>query len=145
MLRMNCKSVSCSHLTSHHPRPPAQAVRVVLIQYPADPRARHQAQDPDGSEIEFQADLSGLEEITRWVLSWGSKAKVLGPPELVRRVAEEVDEVRKGRGERVTATEVGIATRDAEVAEQDRTAMCLHIIADEMQKPVLDAVRASVG
>ncbi len=37
---------------------------------------------PDGSVIEFQADLSGLEEITRWVLSWGSKAKVLGPPEL---------------------------------------------------------------
>jgi predicted DNA-binding transcriptional regulator YafY len=44
----------------------------------------------DGSVIEFQADLSGLEEITRWVLSWGSKAKVLGPPELVKRVREEL-------------------------------------------------------
>jgi predicted DNA-binding transcriptional regulator YafY len=44
----------------------------------------------DGSVIEFQADLSGLEEITRWVLSWGSKAKVLGPPELKKRVREEL-------------------------------------------------------
>ncbi len=49
---------------------------------------------PDGSVIEFQADLSGLEEITRWVLSWGSKAKVLGPPELVKRVAQEVELMR---------------------------------------------------
>lgn len=45
---------------------------------------------PDGSVIEFQADLAGLEEITRWVLSWGSKAKVLGPPELQKRVREEL-------------------------------------------------------
>jgi proteasome accessory factor B len=49
---------------------------------------------PDGSVIEFQADLSGLEEITRWVLSWGSKARVLGPPELVDRVAREVEGMR---------------------------------------------------
>jgi proteasome accessory factor B len=46
---------------------------------------------PDGSIIEFQADLAGLEEITRWVLSWGSKARVLEPPELVERVAREVE------------------------------------------------------
>ncbi len=45
---------------------------------------------PDGSIIEFQADLAGLEEITRWILSWGSKAKVLGPPELVERVKNEL-------------------------------------------------------
>gem|GEM_PF-3532216 len=48
---------------------------------------------PDGSAIEFQADLSGLEEITRWVLSWGSKAKVLGPPGLVKRVREELEKM----------------------------------------------------
>jgi predicted DNA-binding transcriptional regulator YafY len=40
--------------------------------------------------IEFQATLSGLEEITCWVLSWGSKAKVLGPPELKKRVRDEL-------------------------------------------------------
>lgn len=44
----------------------------------------------DGSAIEFQAKLTGLEEITRWVLSWGSKAKVLGPPELKKRVRAEL-------------------------------------------------------
>ena len=53
---------------------------------------------PDGSVIEFQADLSGLEEITRWVLSWGSKAKVLGPPELVKRVREELEGMAKSSG-----------------------------------------------
>lgn len=47
----------------------------------------------DGSVIEFQAKLTGLEEITRWVLSWGSKAKVLGPPELKKRVMAEVDKM----------------------------------------------------
>jgi len=53
---------------------------------------------PDGSVIEFQADLSGLEEITRWVLSWGSKAKVLGPPELRQRVREELVGMMKSNG-----------------------------------------------
>ncbi|MFZ4594966.1 MAG: helix-turn-helix transcriptional regulator [Verrucomicrobiaceae bacterium] len=48
---------------------------------------------PDGSVIEFQAKLSGLEEITRWVLSWGSKAKVLGPTELKKRVREELEKM----------------------------------------------------
>ncbi len=49
---------------------------------------------PEGSVIEFQADLSGLEEITRWVLSWGSKARVLGPPELQKRVREELEKMK---------------------------------------------------
>lgn len=53
---------------------------------------------PDGSVIEFQADLAGLEEITRWVLSWGSKARVLGPPELVKRVSEELEGIAKSSG-----------------------------------------------
>ncbi len=50
---------------------------------------------PDGSLIEFQADLAGLEEITRWVLSWGSKARVIGPPELKQRVKEELEKMTK--------------------------------------------------
>jgi predicted DNA-binding transcriptional regulator YafY len=45
---------------------------------------------PDGSVIEFRARLSGLEEITRWVLSWGSKAQVMGPAALKKRVQKEV-------------------------------------------------------
>jgi hypothetical protein len=44
----------------------------------------------DGSVIEFLARLSGLEEITRWVLSWGSKAQVLGPVALKKRVKDEL-------------------------------------------------------
>lgn len=32
-----------------------------------------------------------VREITRWILSWGSKAKVLGPSELKQRVAREVE------------------------------------------------------
>jgi predicted DNA-binding transcriptional regulator YafY len=45
---------------------------------------------PNGSVIEFRARLSGLEEITRWVLSWGSKAQVLGLLELKKRVKKEL-------------------------------------------------------
>ncbi len=36
----------------------------------------------DGSEIEFRAELAGLEEITRWVLGHGRHAKVLAPTKL---------------------------------------------------------------
>lgn len=44
----------------------------------------------DGSEIEFCAELGGLEEITRWVLSHGRHAKVIGPEELKLKVREEL-------------------------------------------------------
>jgi proteasome accessory factor B len=50
---------------------------------------------PDGSVIEFHACLSGLEEITRWVLSWGSKAQVLAPPALKKRVKDELAALTK--------------------------------------------------
>lgn len=43
----------------------------------------------DGSEIEFRAQLAGLEEITRWVLSHGRQAQVIEPEELRKRVVEE--------------------------------------------------------
>lgn len=52
--------------------------------------------EPDGSRIEFQADLAGLEEITRWVLSWGSKVSVLGPPELQDRIRQELKAMQDG-------------------------------------------------
>ncbi len=51
----------------------------------------HKAAGKIGRVIGHQATLSGLEEITRWILSWGSKAKVLGPPELKKRVREELE------------------------------------------------------
>ena len=48
---------------------------------------------PDGSEIEFRVKLHGLEEITRWVLSWGSKARVMGPEALRERVRGEAEQM----------------------------------------------------
>jgi predicted DNA-binding transcriptional regulator YafY len=51
--------------------------------------------EADGSVIEFRARLVGLEEITRWVLSWGSKARVLAPPALKKRVREELQAMVK--------------------------------------------------
>jgi predicted DNA-binding transcriptional regulator YafY len=42
----------------------------------------------DGGVIELRR-VTGLEELTRWVLSWGSKAKVLAPLELKPRVIEQ--------------------------------------------------------
>jgi predicted DNA-binding transcriptional regulator YafY len=34
--------------------------------------------------------LGNLEEIERWILSWGSHAEVLGPPELKEQIAKTV-------------------------------------------------------
>ena len=42
--------------------------------------------NPDGS-IEFHARVDGLGEITWWILGYGDQVKVIGPPELARRVA----------------------------------------------------------
>ncbi len=47
------------------------------------------AANEDGS-VTFSARLSGLEEITRWVLGFGSQAEVLAPAALKQRVHEEV-------------------------------------------------------
>jgi predicted DNA-binding transcriptional regulator YafY len=40
--------------------------------------------------IEFSLTLGNLEEIERWILSWGRHAKVLAPPELKERIAKTV-------------------------------------------------------
>lgn len=52
----------------------------------------------DGGEIEFRAELAGLEEITRWVLSHGRHARVIGPAELRRKVREEAGAVLEAAG-----------------------------------------------
>lgn len=43
----------------------------------------------DGSEVELRMTIAGLEEITRWILSWGSKARVISPAKLKERVQQE--------------------------------------------------------
>ncbi|MDN5325616.1 MAG: hypothetical protein PWP41_311 [Moorella sp. (in: firmicutes)] len=44
---------------------------------------------PDGSLV-LKMRLSGLQEVKRWVLGFGSQAEVLAPPELRQEVAREV-------------------------------------------------------
>jgi proteasome accessory factor B len=41
-------------------------------------------------EIELSLTLGNLEEIERWILSWGSHAQVLAPSELKERIAKTV-------------------------------------------------------
>ena len=45
-------------------------------------------QSKDGSAT-LEMELGGLEEIERWVLSWGSHVRVLGPPQLAQRISRE--------------------------------------------------------
>lgn len=46
-------------------------------------------------ELELKMTLGSLEEIERWVLSWGAHVTVLEPPALVRRVSEAAEAVRR--------------------------------------------------
>jgi proteasome accessory factor B len=39
-----------------------------------------------GGELELSLEVSNLREVERWILSWGPRARVLAPPELVERV-----------------------------------------------------------
>jgi proteasome accessory factor B len=45
---------------------------------------------PDGS-ITLQLELGGLEEIERWILSWGAHVRVLEPRALVDRIRKEAE------------------------------------------------------
>jgi predicted DNA-binding transcriptional regulator YafY len=73
-------------------------VRVELRDYAArmaQERRWHPSQElkvlnAAGTRVELCFNVSRLEEVVRWVLSWGSKAKVLGPPELKKLVKDEV-------------------------------------------------------
>ena len=44
----------------------------------------------NASRVELRFEVGRLEEVMRWVLSFGSQAKVLGLPELVRMVKKEI-------------------------------------------------------
>jgi proteasome accessory factor B len=48
----------------------------------------------DGSII-LELELAGLEEIERWILSWGSHVRVLGPPELIEIVRAAAVSIEK--------------------------------------------------
>jgi len=52
--------------------------------------------DDRGNKVEVRFEVGRLEEVMRWVLSFGSQAKVISPPELVKMVRKEVSEMQKG-------------------------------------------------
>ncbi|MEO8614576.1 MAG: WYL domain-containing protein [Luteolibacter sp.] len=76
-----------------------QLVRVELKNYAArlaQERRWHPTQEifplnGKSSRIEIRFEVGRLEEVLRWILSFGSQAKVIGPPELVKMVRDEVD------------------------------------------------------
>jgi predicted DNA-binding transcriptional regulator YafY len=73
-------------------------VRVELKNYAArlgQERRWHPTQEvvalnAKGTRVEVRFEVGRLEEVLRWVLSFGSHAKVLGPPEFVRMVRSEI-------------------------------------------------------
>ncbi len=79
-----------------------QLVRVELKNYAArlaQERRWHPTQEilllnGKGSRIEVRFEIGRLEEVLRWVLSFGSQAKVIAPPELVKMVRDEIDAMR---------------------------------------------------
>ena len=40
--------------------------------------------------IELSLTLGNLEEVERWILSWGPHARVLAPPDLTERIAKTI-------------------------------------------------------
>jgi predicted DNA-binding transcriptional regulator YafY len=76
-----------------------QMVRVELKNYAArlaQERRWHPTQEvftlnAKGTRVEVRFEIGRLEEVLRWVLSFGSQAKVLGPPELVKMVKAEIE------------------------------------------------------
>ena len=50
----------------------------------------------EAGEIELSMQLGGLEEIERWILSWGGHARVVGPKALKARVRSAAEQMLKG-------------------------------------------------
>ncbi|MCA1657757.1 MAG: WYL domain-containing protein, partial [Verrucomicrobiaceae bacterium] len=61
-------------------------------------RTWHESQriqpQPDGSII-LRLELGGLEEIERWILSWGSHVRVLEPRALADKIGKEAEAIAK--------------------------------------------------
>jgi proteasome accessory factor B len=61
-------------------------------------RKWHESQrvrDTASGSIILELELGGLEEIERWILSWGKHARVLAPKELVTRIRDEANAIAK--------------------------------------------------
>lgn len=79
-------------------------VRVELKNYAAQlaqERRWHPTQEifslnAKGTRVEIRFEVGRLEEVLRWVLSFGSQAKVLGPPELAKMLRREIKAMSHG-------------------------------------------------
>src|SRR5436190_5757962 len=78
-----------------------QRIRIQLDSFAARlvaERKWHESQrvreSKDGSII-LELELGGLEEIERWILSWGKHARVLAPKELATRIRDEASAIAK--------------------------------------------------
>ena len=47
----------------------------------------------DDGSVEFRVELADLFEIERWILSWGSHAKVIGPAKLKDRIRAHAEAI----------------------------------------------------
>lgn len=54
-----------------------------------------------GGRIELSMDVGGLEEIERWVLSWGTHAQVLEPRELVEQLRKVTESLGRLYGKQI--------------------------------------------
>lgn len=89
------------HVAGDHSR---QVVRVELKNYAArlaQERRWHPTQEviplnSKATRVEVRFEVGRLEEVLRWVLSFGSQAKILGPPDLVKMVKKEVQAMQAG-------------------------------------------------
>jgi proteasome accessory factor B len=89
------------HVAGDHKR---HVVRVELRNYAArlaQERRWHPTQElvrlnAKASRVELRFEVGRLEEVMRWVLGFGSQAKVLGPPELAKMVRAEVRAMSRG-------------------------------------------------
>jgi proteasome accessory factor B len=71
--------------------------------------------------IELSLTLSNLEEIERWVLSWGRHAKVIAPADLIENIAKTVSELaRSYRGSPTTDTDAEQSDSDSSVTRKGR-------------------------
>jgi len=73
-------------------------VRVELRNYAArlaqerqwHPTQEVHALNSRGTRVEIRFEVGRLEEVLRWVLSFGRQARVLGPPELIKMLRDEI-------------------------------------------------------
>src|SRR4029453_15926110 len=79
-------------------------IRIVFDEFAAsrieetqwDPSQKNK--EPRDGQIELSLTLGNLEEIERWILSWGSHAQVLAPPELMDRIANTAQTLANSYG-----------------------------------------------